>query len=94
MKASSVTQKYMMSELIGNQKMSPGRIQHLNQHTADQTNNANFIRNQIINSDEERQNSRRILSELGTVQLTKNQQRDARKVTSSQYIHTDDEGES
>lgn len=78
-----------MSEVIGNQKISPGRVQQLNQ----QSHEANFIRNQIINSDDEGQNSRRIFSEMGTVQLTSYQPREDRNLASSQYIHTDDEND-
>jgi hypothetical protein len=65
MKANSVNQKYM-TELISNQKMSPNKKSkdhHQNMEAA-------FIRNQLINSEEERLHTRRILSELGTCQLS------------------------
>lgn len=67
-----------MTENVGTQKISPSKIEA-----------ANMLRSQLINSEEEGADSRRIFSEMGTIpceaMVVGNQG------TASDYIHTDDE---
>ena len=66
-----------MTELVGTQKLSPSKIDP-----------ASILRSQLINSEEDGADSRRILSEMGTIPCDVNLMQNQ---PASDYIHTDDE---
>lgn len=90
MQGHPINQKYM-TEII-NQKISPSQTQSGQMDIPHDT--LNMIRNQLINSDED-QHTRRILSDLGTVNISnKNHQelkKEAQAKESPEYINTDNE---